>query len=325
MAYANIVSALLIWGLCTQTFGASAKGTQVKKWGGEFLAPGMGAFALLLDTAGFPVVTPTGEFASDANLYLRDKKTNALYVYSQRVPQSLAGPRSVYLLPSGDYVVDRLELVDHQGRLRKWSPKKSKVIHIRSLSLAQLGVWQISPHKAGLKVKFKIDQKLIRPKDLADGDKVFMAFIDGFTGKVVGRYGGKAVYEASLDEFGEGEDLRSSYIVKTQVAVFFKLTLRNGSKPEYADVSTILSVYDTNIRECYTTALEKNEKIRGTVKFNFALSRGTKTMKNIKRTGGSLQAQKLISCLYYELGAIKFPINRDINGNVQYLFQSETV
>ncbi|MGE0174829.1 MAG: AgmX/PglI C-terminal domain-containing protein [Oligoflexales bacterium] len=325
MALGKLALLLCAWGFCSDLLAGYVKAAQVKRWGGEFLPPNTGAFALLLDTEGFPLVSKTGEFSSDANLFLREKRTKALYVYNQKVPQSNPGQRFVFLLPAGDYVVDRIELVDHQGKLRKWSPRKSKVIYVRALTLAQLGVWQIAPYKSDLKVKFKMDQKHIRPKDLVEGDKTFMAFIDGFTGKVVGKYGGKAVYEASLDEFGEEDELRSSYTVQTRIAVVFKLTLRGGSKPEYADVSTILSVNDTNIRGCYTSGLEVNEKIKGTVKFNFVLSKATGTMKNVKHSGGTLQTQKVISCLYYELGAIKFPINRDISGNVQYLFQSETV
>jgi hypothetical protein len=101
--------------------------------------------------------------------------------------------------------------------------------------------------------------------------------------------------------------------------MFYKLDLMKHNDHAKA-IAGVLTVYDPNIRKCYTDRLDDNDSLKGDVKFTFLLSKQTGTMAKLKRTGGSLGDPKLAECMYYELSQIQFPVSENMIGELTYTF-----
>lgn len=145
------------------------------------------------------------------------------------------------------------------------------------------------------------------------------AVVDGFTGLIQQRIGGKKVIEDSEDEYGGANQVRATMTFTRQIAMFYALNLfRHNYLAQ--QVSQVLVVYDPNLRRCYTDRLEYNESLKGDVKFTFLLAKSTGTMTKIKHSGGTAGDPKLIRCMYLELGAIQFPVSENIVGEVTYTY-----
>lgn len=262
--------------------------------------------------------------ASTANVQviLGNILTKKTYVLSHEPGDGDGYPRDLRKLDAGKYEILQIVMVDAAGGKRIWrgdDDARKKTIVVRRQCLSNLGLWTLAPEgRDGLAVTFSMAPNSYKEVGAA-ADSSVAAVLNGFNGNIQETIGGKKVLEASGSDYATQKQLRATVTLTRQIAMFFKLDLMKHN--QYAkSIANVLSVYDPNMRKCYTDRLEENETLRGDVQFTFLLAKRTGTMAKLKNTGGSLADPKLAACLYDELAQIQFPVPENMVGVVTFSF-----
>jgi hypothetical protein len=230
-------------------------------------------------------------------------------------------PREIVKAPSGKYDVQQITMVDRQGVKRQWVGTKEtrKAFLVKRQCISNLGLWSVAPDgKTGLKVSFDPLANSYK-EDKGTEDSSVAVVLDGFTGLIQEKFGGKKVLEAGENDHGNDHELRAAITITRQIAMFYKLDLFKHNNHAQA-IANVLSTYDPNIRRCYTDRLEWVESLKGDLVFTFLLSKQTGTMAKLKHTGGTINDVKMTECVYYELARISFPVPENMIGELTYSY-----
>ncbi len=293
-------------------------------WNGEFFDSKQGGLYIRLGLKGFRGSSQTSYLTGSVQVVVVDLLKSQPYLISldpMTSPQE--APRQLWKSPSGKYEIRQITMVDAAGVKRVWRDSaEKKSFSVKRQCLSNLGIWMLSPvGKNGLAVEFKSTANTYY-EDGAKKDSSVAVVLDGFSGLIQEKFGGKKVLQGAEDNHAGKNEIRATLKFTRQIAMFFSLNLFRHNV--YAkQVANVLTVYDPNFRRCYTDRLDFDDTLRGDIKFTFLLSKQTGTMSKIKATGGSLADPKLIECLYKELGHIQFPAPDNMVGELAYTFDTK--
>lgn len=301
---------------------ATAAGRILSEWRGEYFAKRQGALYLHVALKGIKGSSLKTGMATNIQITINNVLQDQDYILSHELQDVGTIPRRVWKLPSGKYVVKRIELVDESGVKRVWDNLKKRPFTVRRLCISNLGLWTLEPlGKKGLSAKFSMIPNSYKESGRAEDSSV-LAVINGFNGLVQTKLGGKQLLAKARNDYESGRELRTGLVFTRQIAMFFKLDLTQNNhfaKP----IAEVLTTFDPNLRACYTDRLDTNETLKGDVKFTFLLSKETQTMTKLRHTGGSADDPKLVECIYYELAKMQFPVSRNMLGEITYTFDAQ--
>lgn len=290
-------------------------------WKGEFFTPKQGGLYVKILPKNFAASAQTNFLTGNVKLTVYNLLTKRLYIVNHALGDIEGFPREIWKLTSGKYEIKSVEMVDMAGQKRRWvsGPSNRKTFVVPRQSISNLGLWTIKPFgKDKLSVKFDVIPNSYTETN-SNSESSVAAVVDGFSGLIQERFGGKKVIEGSSDGYSTNKQIRATITFTKQISMFYALNLFRHNYIAQ-EVSNVLVVFDPNIRRCFTDRLEEKEDLRGDVKFTFLLSKATGTMNKVKNTGGTASDPKLVRCMYLELSQMQFPIKENIVGEVTYTF-----
>jgi hypothetical protein len=145
------------------------------------------------------------------------------------------------------------------------------------------------------------------------------AVLDGFTGLIQEKFGGKRVIQAADEQYSSNRELRRAVTFTRQISMFYKLDLFKHNNHAKA-IAEVLNTFDSIFRKCYADRLDFNDDLRGDVRFTFLLSAQSGTISKLKYTGGSANDPKLAECVYLELSQIQYPVPENMVGELAYTY-----
>jgi methionine-rich copper-binding protein CopC len=303
--------------------GQAAPLTPLTEWKGEFFQMKQGGLYVKIEPKGFKASRQSKVLTSNIQVTIENILKRKAYVLSHKMAAVDGPPRELWKLPAGKYLVKSVVMVDTAGVKRVWRGEESgpnhKAFSVKRLMISNLGLWSVRPEgKAGLAVVFgMVPNSYVEAGDRT-GSSV-AAVINGFTGLVQEKFAGAKLFKAAGKDFAGKGEMRATVSFTRQIAMFYKLDLFKHNR--YGkQISEVLAVYDSNLRNCYTSRLDYNDRLRGEVKFAFILSKQTGTMTKLKPAGGTANDPKLVECMYFELGQIQFPAPETMIGELTYTF-----
>lgn len=297
----------------------------LNEWKGEYFDQKQGGLYLKVALKGFKGGKQTSVITGNVQVTIWNILKKKAYLVSHPLSGADAEdahPRDLWKLPSGKYEIKQIVMVDANGQKRVWKAEDEdkRTFLIKRQCISNLGMWTLSPDgKTALKAKFE----MIPSAYEEDGDKSessVAAVLNGYTGLIQEKIGGKKVLRGADNNYEKSNEMRATITFTRQIAMFYKLDLFRHNYHGRA-IANVLSVYDPNLRRCYTDRLDFNDALRGDVKFTFLLSKQTGTMSKLKATGGTAAGDpKLVECMYNELGAISFPVPENMIGELTYIY-----
>jgi len=295
-----------------------AAGAAFKEWAGEYFDQREGGFYLKTQLKGFKASQQTSFMTGNIQIKLFSILRKKEYLLTHRISAIRGYPAELWKAPSGKYIIRSVSMVDTSGKIRTWqgTRKNMKTLIIKRQILSNFGLWTITPRGAnGLKVKFAMVGNSYKENSTKSESSV-AAVINGFNGVVQEKFAGKKIQKKAEENY----DRLGSVTVTRQIEMYYALNLfkHNYRAQSIADV---LKVYEPNMRKCYTDRLRKDDNLKGTAKYLFILSKVTGTMAKLKNSGGTAARDaKLVSCLFYEMGHIQFPVPETMIGELTYTF-----
>ena len=287
------------------------------EWNGQYFDKKQGGVFTTLALTGFSRTVTTNII-----VYIDDILQRKSYQISLKPNNSgpLGGALTVWLAPSGKYLLKQIVMVDGAGTKRSWSDASGKTtLIIRRQCLSNLGEWRLQPAgRDGLKVDFKTIPNPYK-EDSPKSQSSIVAVFDGFSGLLQEAFGGKKVLQGSATGFGNARELRQTITFTRQISMFFKLDLLRQNRFAKS-VADVLTTYDANMRKCYTDRLDFNDDLRGEVRFTFLLAKASGTMIKVKSTGGTIADPKLSECLFMELSHMQFSVAENLVGELIYTY-----
>ena len=223
--------------------------------------------------------------------------------------------------PSGKYFIKEISLVDAAGVTRYWrdSATDRRDFVVKRQCLSNLGRLVLTPAgDSGLGVAVEPLASGFRDTG-AKSDSSVAAVIDGFTGLIQDVIGGKKVLDGAAQDHARPGEMRAVVTFTRQVSMFYRLDLFRHNHHGRA-VATTLDGFDAKLRQCYLDRLEWNDTLRGDVKFSLLISRESRTITKLKRSGGSLTDPKLTECMYHVLMQAQFPVAETMIGELTYTY-----
>ena len=288
----------------------------VKEWKGEYFKKKEGALFVKTISTGFPKVQ-----TANVQVTLFGIIQQKSFTFSNTQTSADSYPREIWKFPSGKYRVEKIELVDADGVKRLWMSKSDAPtqVLVPRIMLSNLGVWTLSPSGAnGLAVKFSMGRNTYQEKAGASDSSV-AAVVNGFTGSIQQVIGGKKVLDGAKNDYSNDDTLRASASFTRQIAMFYKVDLFKHNA--YAkDVMGSLAAYDPNLRTCYTRTLEGNPKIKGDLVLQVLASAKTGTIRQARKSRGSIADGTMIDCLVSEIQQIPMPVQANMIGEFTFIF-----
>lgn len=283
----------------------------VQKWQSQLFAAKQGGFYLKAQLSG------SADGAYDFQVLLFDLLRKKYHRFTQTIDEVDGPPSEIWMLAQGKYAVTQISLVNGQGIRLVHRPKKPRSFVVKSQSLSNLGLWQMTGNQKQLKWQIRPLGDSYVAKGAKEQSPVAFV-INGFNGLVQTKVGGQNRVRASRQNHS-AEEARVVITQTRQIGLFYGLNLFKHNA--YAQsMMTVLEQEDLKLRECYIDRLARVPELQGTMIFRFILSKQSQGMKSLKRTGGTLTDPKLVSCIYYRLGALTFPVNRNMIGEVSFKF-----
>lgn len=298
---------------------AKGKYLPAPQWTGEYLQAREGGVFLRIQLREFQK-SDRGRFINE-NVIIQLKSTNSArsYQFSQTV-QSQGQPKFIWKLPQGNYQIERVNIIDNEGRNRFWKGPSKQTFRVEALSLSYFGNWQLKPaNKNQLEIEFQVDEANYQHQF---AHQTFAYVIHGINGQRLQSLGGAEVYKQSRDNFSTREEARAVFSTVRQISMVYQLNLGGANKYSKAIVRTLNS-RDVELRNCYSEQLELNDSLSGSVRFRFQMSETNGVMERIGYSGGSLKNEQVIRCLYYKLGQLQFPIASKITGQITFQFSTK--
>lgn len=289
-------------------------------WRGEYLQQGYGAFYTKLKLQGFKKSSRSHNITTNVFLHFHDDKENRRYIVSQSLQEPENGVQ-IWKMPVGNYLLSKISMSDASGRLRNWvvnpkAPGKSS-IGIRYLFLSNMGVINLSPvGNSGLMIRVQGQANAFKN---SFRHEAFAGVIDAYSMKVQEKLGGRNLFADASDEFASSDEVRAAFTFQRQITMIYKLDIGKQRRYTRKLVNTI-AAEDLDLRRCYMDELEKTSDLKGNVAFNFVIERSTGAMQKIQYRGGNIKNGRLISCLYYTMGKMQFPVAENLAGNIRFYF-----
>lgn len=292
----------------------------LEAWRGEYLQKGYGAFYTKLKLQGFKKSSRGNALTTNVFLHFHDERENRRYIVSQAI-QDLPSPKQVWKMPAGNYLLYKVSLTDNVGRLRSWilSPRaKDKLtINIRHLFLSNLGLLTVQPAgNASLLLRNQAQPNSFKNPFRHDA---FAGVIDAYTTKVQARLGGKALFSEAKESFSSLEQARAAFSFERQISMIYKLDVGRQRQFTTKLINTI-AAQDLDLRRCYMDELDKSPGLKGNVGFQFNIDGSNGSMQKIQLRSGNLRNSRLVTCLYYTMGRMQFPVSASIPGNITFYF-----
>jgi hypothetical protein len=305
--------------LCGTPSRAAPQLLAVKEWRGEYFKKKEGAVFVKTLATGFPAGS-TGNFQVTLFNIIQQR----LYTFSSSQIQADAYPREIWKLPSGKYRVERIEFTDGAGQKRVWIPSAEQKIAllVPRVMLANFGVWIMSPAgPSGMIAKFSQSPNTYKENGQAKDSSV-AAVVNAHTGTIQRVIGGKKVLEGADNEYSDETTLRATTTFTRQISMFYKVNLFKHNVYS-KDVSGALAAFDLNLRTCYTNALNRNSSLRGDVVLQVLVSSKTGTIRQARKSAGTLSDGQVVDCLTAELTQIPMPIQENMIGELTFTFDAK--
>lgn len=313
----KFASRLVFLALLLQTVAKADMGVlPVKEWRGELVRPHEGVLYWRTALQGFSKDVSSHITVIFYNIILQKN-----VVISQAQSPVDRFPREIWRVPSGKYAIDHIELIDGRGVRRTWQRSASSqvLIIVPRNMLSNLGIWKVTPEgAAGLKVQFA-PGKNVYSEEGPKTESSIAAVVNGFTGIVQEVFGGKKVITGSDANYSDSSQLRSVATTTRHIAMLYRLNLLKDENLN-KDIVQTLSGFDSNFRGCYSRALNGNLKLRGNIVLKVLISDKTGTMKQIRKTGGTLMDGDISDCLITELMQIPLPVHKNMIGELTFFF-----
>lgn len=297
---------------------AHAQHMAFKDWKGEYFDQKEGGFYVKMRLKGFKASAQTSYLTGNVQVLTYNILSKKSFLLSHKIAGTEGYPHELWKAPSGKYVVRSVTMIDASGVKRMWVPKKGKTrtFIIKRQSLSNLGLWTVRPRgKTRLSIKFGMASNSYKEQGSKKESSVARV-INGLNGVVQERFAGRKILDRAQDNY----DRLATIKFTRQIEMYYALNLfkHNYRAQGIADV---LKVYEPNVRKCYTDRLEYNDKLAGTLKYKFILSKQTGTMAKLKNVGGTAASDtKMVTCVFYELGHIQFPVSETMIGELTYTF-----
>jgi len=288
----------------------------VKEWKGEYFKQKEGALFVKTIATGFPKVTTANVQVTFYGI-IQQKS----FTFSNTQTAADASPREIWKFPSGKYRLDRIELIDGAGVKRAWtgSAESPTAVLVPRIMLSNLGIWTISPSGAnGLTVKFSMGRNTYQEKGGA-ADSSVAAVVNGFTGSIQQVIGGKKVLDGANNDYSKDDTLRASASFTRQIGMFYKIDLFKHNVYS-KDVMASLAAFDLNLRTCYIRALDGNANLKGDLVFQVLASAKTGTIRQARKSRGTIADGAMIDCMVNELQQIPMPVQQNMVGELTFTF-----
>ncbi len=293
-----------------------AQATAIKEWKGEYFSKKEGGIFVKTLATGF-----RGAALDNVQVTIYSIIQQKYYTFSNSQVAAEAAPREIWKLPSGKYLVSRIDFTDPSGVNRMWLAKQAKPmpILVPRVMLSNLGRWQISPEGVnGLTVKFEMIPNSYRESGAAKESSV-AAVINGFTGSVQQVIGGRQVVDAADKGYSDDNTIRATTSFTRQIGVFYGVNLFKHNKYS-KDVLGALKSFDAQLRACYTSALERNSQLAGDLVLKVLASAKTGTIRQATKSKGSIADGAMIDCILGELQQIPMPVQENMIGELTFNF-----
>lgn len=324
----NLVSALLLPlalllpGLIASEQAAAEPVGAAPSWQGEYFDKTQGGLFLKIALKDFPASAQTKFLTGNIQVTVRNLLKKSEFLISHTPADPTDPPREIWKLPSGKYEITSIVMVDTAGVKRTYAPggkEPRQSFSVKRHCLANLGLWTLAPSgPTGIAAAFTMVPNTYDEAGRRSESSV-AAVIDGFSGILQEKFGGRRVLEGAADNFEGESELRATVSFTRQISMFYRLDLfrhNRFAKP----IAEVLNVYDPNLRQCYMDRLQDKEELKGDVQFTFLLSKTTGTMAKLKHTGGTANDPKLAQCMYYQLAQIQFPVPENMVGELTYTY-----
>jgi hypothetical protein len=300
--------------LCLTASSLFAKVDTLNLWQGEYFQAKEGAFYFVIGSHAASI-----DPASQVSVTLINRVNRSTYVLSQKVDVRAERAMPIWKAPSGKYSIEAITLVDRLGKKRMGRISGRNSFVIKRFTLSNLGTWHFTVAPTG-EISGTINPTPNIYKEAGSKqDSSLSAVIGGFDGLVQEVLGGSKVFKKAKQNFGTTDEMRASYTIRRQIAMYHSLNLFQHNY--YArEISDTLNAYDAQLRECYTDALDESGDLRGTVQFKFLLSKKTGSMARITHGGGSLTNPKMVKCLYDQLAGASFAAKANMIGELIFTF-----
>lgn len=289
----------------------------VKEWNGEFFKKKEGGLFVKTNVTDFPRAV-----TSNVQITLYGIIQQQSYTFSNTQVALSSPPREIWKFPSGKYRVDRIELVDHAGVKRTWLANQSSpmAVIVPRIMLSNLGLWTLKPAGAsGLSVKFQMVANSYSEKGLPAESSV-AAVVNGFTGSIQKVIGGKQVIEGADRDYSDDKTLRATATFTRQIGMYYKVDMFKHNR--FAkDIMAAISAFDPKIRECYTRALNQDGSLKGELVFQVIASAKTGTIRQARKSKGSISNGSMIDCISDELMQIPMPVQENMLGELTFIFE----
>lgn len=308
----------LIFMALQSTYAIGQNGGVLSEWRGEALKENYGALYFKTRLVGFKTpIPPKNKIA--VTLYDILAQKSVLIAQTQNPVEGY--PREMWQVLAGKFRLDRIELFDGAGRKRTWTRAQNKLggIIVHRYSLSNLGVWSMTPEgESGLGLKIE-GSKNTYVEATPRKNSNLLEVIDGFTGTIQDNVLSKRAASDTQTSLTADGALHSVTTTRRQIGMFLYLDLFRHNRYS-RDVLNVLSNFDAKLRTCYIRALSANPSLRGTIVYNVLISERTGTMRQVKRSGGSLTSQSINECLVNELIQIPVQTKRNMLGELKFVF-----
>ncbi len=296
--------------------GAQNLYSPLELWRGEFLQQNHGAFYLRLKLQDFRGSVRGRNITTNVFIHLIDERQNKRYVLSQAVGDGNENLQ-IWKIPYGNYTMQKISLNDNVGRTRQWLSPGRPHIAVRKLFLSNMGLVTLSPYeKTGLKVRFQSQPNSFRN---SFEHQVFIGVIDGYSTKVQAKLGGKEVLTSSQNDFGSQGEARAAFSHQREIEMIYRVNLVNAPQLN-TRIAQTFAAQDLDLRRCYMDELDRDGSLRGNASFRFQIAKSDGTMQKISYRGGSLKSQRVVQCLYFNMGKMQFPIAANVVGEINFFF-----
>lgn len=299
-----------------------AEALLAKEWHGELFGEKEGALFFKTNLSPFKGegFASSGVVVTLYNVILRTPVTIT------NLPSALdEHPRQVWRIRSGKYRIERVEFVERSGVKRVWNrtPEQSVMVIVPRVSLANLGLWTLSPvGSSGMSVKFDVYRNTYKEQS-HNKDSSVSVVVNGFTGVVQETLAGKAALDAADSQHSGRQNLRVARTVTRKLSVNYKLDLINDNAHAKTAIGA-LHAFDDKFRQCYENALEDRPSLHGSMVFKVLISSRSGTMKQLRRSSGTIGDGALTDCIIKEVQQVPLPIRKNMLGELTFSFEVQS-
>lgn len=289
---------------------------QVKPWNGESISRKEGGVFFNIAIKTFHLKRFGRDTSHNVQITIENIKSLKRYSLVYPMDKSFGVRQSaVWRLPVGRYAVSGIH-VSLGDRVWQWRGKRHFVVE--SLSLANLGYWDIAlPDRKQIRVSFRM--AALKPFDLQNIKKAFKRVDDGFNGRPQSILSNKSAQGKKRSAGSALTVVKNKVVAHKYISVQYLLNLADQNR-ETKQLMQALQLKEPVFRACYEDQLEVTPHLQGKMKFRLILSSKTGGVARLTRMGGNIREKRFSECVFYELTRLVFPVRRKVEGHLTFLF-----